>query len=165
MNLKCPEYLNPVQKGRCRQKTNTGKILNSWKLLLKCSKWLSEYGGIYFGSSRWRVKTEIEEFSHHHHHRHHHHHHQEDDSGWGGIRLLSLHVYAAVRTKSFEPICLKREFESPQWLSRYISTSYVIVHYQISYITMYSHILPCIIVYHIILHQQTSLKVPSGFPD
>ena len=28
-----------------KAETNTGKILNSWKLLLKCGKWLSEYGG------------------------------------------------------------------------------------------------------------------------
>ena len=60
-NLKTLKTIN------CCQKTDTGKILYSWKLLLKCSKWLSEYGGIYFESPRWRVKTQIGRFQHHHH--------------------------------------------------------------------------------------------------
>ena len=126
-------------------------------MLLKCSKWLSEYGGIYFGSSRWRVKTGIEEFHHHHHHRHHHHHHHhrhhhhhhhhhhhEDDPRWGGIRLLSFHV--CIRSggedqKLWANLSQKRIWKPPMALQIYIN----IICHQV-YIMYYKFV--CIIICH-----------------
>ena len=45
------------------QKTNTGKILYSWKLLLKCSKWLSEYGGSTLNRQDGELRLRSEGFN------------------------------------------------------------------------------------------------------